>query len=438
MKLMMIIKGVDEVYNIQFSLSSKQAIKEMNGFKFEQINNNNYENKQIAVDYTLPKDVYSKIQKQWTEYKYKQKQKEKENAKNKKEKSVWKLYKFMNDYEEKTFYKKSKKELSFRESIDIPLSSEPTDYDWNKWFLGYRLNIIEYDTNCRIMLNINKDNNDNDNISIFSDNQHSLENKKIINEILNDKTIREIGYTQIMKVPFELEHNDFDWILYLNGENYEKRKEFQLNTGCSFLFKVKLSSYFVGNKADLLKIQLVASTRKSLERGVNLMKNNFLSTDKKKQRQNEMKFKYIRRIYFPTNKDIDYIALIKSPNGQRLKTMEKMTKCRIRIFGSLKFVNKNIKSYCKILAKNENDLKNGYKEIHRLIFDDETRNNAINENYQMLNKNKSNNNNNNDNKKKSSFWFYSGDANEGRTIFVRNRHLLSLKTIRDKFAEFAI
>merc|ERR1712228_22994 len=246
--------------------------------------------------------------------------------------------------------------------------------------------------------------------------------------------IREIGYTQIMNIPFSAEHKDFDWILYLNGENYQKRKEFELETGCSFTFKGKLSSFLLNNDSDLLKVQLIGATKQSLQRGAHLMKDEKLSQNVKHERVQTMDYKYIHREYFPEkNKfefELDFIALIKSPNGQRLENIETETNCKIRVFGSNFENKKKIKSYCKILAKNQIDLKKGCKVIHDLIHNEEIRANALRENNNLFcRKNK--------NEKEKRFWFYAGDANEGRTIFVRNLpYEISEKEIIEKFDEY--
>ncbi len=80
---------------------------------------------------------------------------------------------------------------------------------------------------------------------------------------MNTKQIREIGYTQIINVPFELEPKDFEF-----------------STSCSFIIK--------GSSDNALQVELT---------DVECMKNNLLGKDIKNKRDNIMGYKYIEIIY---------------------------------------------------------------------------------------------------------------------------------------------
>jgi len=454
------------------------AIESMNGFALK--------SKLIACDYTLPKDMYHKIQKKWQQQKQTPPKRHSsghghihaaataatgEAAADTKRTTAsgYQQYEFMRDYEEKSFYRnfcvKDKENKSkvkaLRERVEIPVSSEPAHYDWLKFFLRKsRRYIMQYDTNCKIHVHLTMEHN---HVQLVSDNASDLQKGvALVNEMMHDKQIREIGYTQVMNIPFECEHQDFDWILYLNGDAYCNRKKFESHTGCSFMFTGKLSSFLLGNKADLLQLKLVAPTHKALQRGAQCMKEQFLRTDVKHERQSQMEHKLIKRIYFPSPQSstssasssppIDYISLIISPNGQRLKQIEQQTNCKLRVFGSSFENKKNMKSYCTIMAKTQAELDEAIAIVHDLLHNEETQSKAIAENFRILNEKKkktahAHGNDNNDDgdhvdgddndAMQKKFWFYSGDANEGRTVFVRNLPFDATEdSILEKFREF--
>eukprot|EP01083_Nonionella_stella_P013676 38456_1 len=246
-------------------------------------------------------------------------------------------------------------------------------------------------------------------VSGLSCNERDLDKGvSIIREMLSDKRIREVGFTQILNIPFAAEHVDFDWILYLNGTDYKSRKQFEYATGCSFTFRRK----------DKLQIELIGATKQSLQRGAHYMKDKILSEEvqQKGHRQSQMEFKYIERVHFKPNRRMRQV---------NVREIQKETECKIRIFGSHVFENKkNFKSYFKVCAKTEDALANGCKVVRDCIasVDRGTAEDASSNN-------------------EKKFWFYSGDVkfvNEGRTIFVRNLPLEGAKVdvICDKFGTF--
>ena len=400
----------------------------------------------------------------------------KSESPSKRKRPVWEQFEFLSDYKKRAFFRKKFGKNPVRKFVDIPIEEEDDSYSWIGWFLWRnRRSVIQYETDCALRM-LTEENR----IEIEGANELKVENaEKIVIQMLRNKKVRESGYGQILQIPDHLEHPDFEWIQWLNGRPIENdadadanatadteqhrlrfagKQEFWRKTGCTFTFRGKWSPYLVKVKGDGLRIEVRGVTKQTLQRGVDYMMTVKLGKNVE-NRRSDLEYPLCSRMDIPKQLDVDWMAVIYGVDGHRQREIESAaaTECKVRVYCS-KFVNQqHLRSYCKITAKTTAKLKAAKQRIRSLVFNENARSKALRENEELRRQQSENGEawtagtgtataTNSDSKSKSTtststaprpFWNYEGDADEGRTVFIRNLpYSATEKEVAAKLAEF--